>query len=185
MRKNFGARPYLYPQPVFILAAYDNEGKANAMNVAWGGIIESNKISLCVGEGHKTVQNILGKHSFTVSMGTVDTVAACDYLGIVSGNDEPNKLEKAGFTITKSEFVDAPIINELPMCLECKIVSYNLETSMMIGEIINVNADESIITDGVIDYKKLKAISYDPVNHLYLKIGEKVGHAFEDGKKLK
>jgi flavin reductase (DIM6/NTAB) family NADH-FMN oxidoreductase RutF len=185
MRKNFGAKPYLYPQPVLIVAAYDELGKANAMNAAWGGIGDSKQVVMCLSGNHKTVKNILLTGAFTVSIGTVSTVVACDYVGIVSGNDEPNKMEKAGFTITKSQFVDAPIINELPLTLECKLISYNRESGQLIGEIINVNADESILTDEKIDATKLQAISYDPVSHEYLKIGEKVGTAFEDGERLK
>lgn len=185
MRKNFGAKPYLYPQPVLIVAAYDENGKANAMNAAWGGISESNQVRMCLSNGHKTVKNILKTNAFTISIGTVSKVVECDYVGIISGNTEPNKMEKAGFTTIKSEFVNAPIINELPLALECKLISYDKESCQMIGEIINVNADESILTDEKIDYRKLEAISYDPVNHFYLKIGEKVGEAFEDGEKLK
>ena len=185
MRKNFGAKPYLYPQPVLIVAAYGDDGVPNAMNAAWGGMIESNKVAMCLGPRHKTVKNILETGAFTIGVGTTSTVISCDYVGIISGNDEPNKLEKAGFTVTKSEFVDAPIINELPMCLECKLISYNEENSQLIGEIINVNADETILTDEVIDANKLQAIIYDPVSHYYLKVGEPVGHAFDDGKKLK
>ena len=96
----------------------------------------------------------------------------------------PNKLEKAGFTVTKSKFVDAPIINELPMGIECRLLSYSEETSQMIGEIININADESILTEGIIDGKKLKAIMYDPISHYYLRVGEPIGHAVEVGKNI-
>ena len=185
MRKNFGAKPYLYPQPVLIIAAYDEIGKANAMNAAWGGISESNQIRICLSKGHKTLKNILATGAFSISVGTVNKVTECDYLGIVSGNDEPNKLEKAGLTTTKSEFVDAPILNEFPLALECRLVSYDKDTCQMVGEIVNVSADEEILTDEKIDYQKLQAISYDPVSHYYLRIGEKVGDAFEDGEKLK
>lgn len=185
MRKNFGAKPYLYPQPVLIVAAYDENGKANAMNAAWGGISESKEVRMCLSSGHKTVKNILKTGAFTISIGTVSKVVACDYVGIVSGNDEPNKMEKAGFTTVRSEFVNAPVINELPLTLECNLISYDDESCQMVGEIINVSADESVITDEKIDPSKLEAISYDPVNHYYLRLGEKVGDAFEDGEKLK
>ena len=184
MRKNFGAKPYLYPQPVLIVAAYDIQGKANAMNVAWAGMSEGHHIRMCLSNNHRTVNNILMLRAFTISVGTVDKVAACDYLGIVSGNTETRKLEKAGFTVTKSEFVNAPIINELPLTLECKLKSYDLETGEMVGEIVNVSADESIVTDDKIDTSKLHAICYGPINHHYLRIGEEVGVAFEDGEKL-
>ena len=107
MRKNFGAKPYLYPQPVLIIAAYDETGTPNAMNAAWGGISESNQITMCLSSSHRTVENILDTREFTVSVGTVSTVTSCDYVGIVSGNNEPNKMPKSGFTTTKSEFVNS------------------------------------------------------------------------------
>lgn len=186
MRKNFGAKPYLYPQPVFIIATYDENGTPDAMNAAWGGLSESAEISICLSPEHKTVKNILAKGAFTVSMADAAHVVECDYVGIVSANDVPNKLEKAGFHTTKAEFVDAPLIEELPMALECRFVSYDEETCRMVGEIINVNADERILDEnGKIDPAKLHPITYDPVHHTYLKLGEKVGNAFRDGAKLK
>lgn len=186
MRKNFGAKPYLYPQPVFIIATYSEDGTANAMNAAWGGINESTQIAMCLSSGHKTVKNILKRGAFTVSMADVAHVVECDYVGIVSANNVPDKLQKAGFHTTKAEFVDAPIINELPMTLECKLISYDEKTCHLIGEIINVSADESILGEnGKIDPAKLEPITFDPVNNDYLKLGEKVGNAFKDGLKLK
>lgn len=186
MRKNFGAKPYLYPQPVFIIATYDENGTPDAMNAAWGGLSESAEISICLSPEHKTVKNILAKGAFTVSMADAAHVVECDYVGIVSANDVPNKLEKAGFHTTKADFVDAPLIEELPMALECRFVSYDEETCRMVGEIINVNADERILDENEkIDPAKLQPITYDPVHHTYLKLGEKVGNAFRDGAKLK
>lgn len=186
MRKNFGVKTWLYPMPVFIVAAYDNEGNPNAMNAAWGGIYTDNMIGICLSEEHKTTQNILATRSFTVSMATADQVVACDYVGIVSGNKEPDKFHKAGFHATKSEFVNAPLIDELPMALECELVSYDTETCFMVGKIVNVSADEKILNEsGKIDLSKLRPITYDPCNHDYLEIGPKAGNAFSDGKKLK
>lgn len=185
MRKNFGAKPILYPQPVFIIGSYDENGTPDAMNAAWGGISESNEISLCLSAEHKTVKNILSRKAFTVSMATADTVVPCDFVGIVSGNDVPNKMEKAGFHTVKSEIVDAPIIEELPMAVECRLISYDAETCRMVGEIVNVCADESILTDGCIDPMKLRPITYDGMNHAYYVLGEKVGNAFADGAALK
>lgn len=185
MRKNFGAKPILYPQPVFIIATYNEDGTANAMNAAWGGISESNEISMCISEEHKTTKNVLARKAFTVSMATADHVAACDYVGLVSGNQEPKKMEKAGFHVLKSEYVDAPIIVELPMAVECRLKSYDPESCRMVGEVVNVCADESVLTDGKIDPAKLKPITYDGMNHVYLALGEKVGNAFSDGAKLK
>ena len=113
MRKNFGAKPMCYPMPVYIIATYGADGTPNAMNAAWGGISEETEISICVDSGHKTAENILARKAFTVSMATADTLVACDYVGIVSGNKEPDKFRKAGFHATKSEFVDAPLIDDL------------------------------------------------------------------------
>lgn len=186
MKKNFGSKPWCYPQPVFILAAYDENGMPNAMNAAWGGIYYDDKIILCVSADHKTTANILKSKAFTVSMADKKHLVECDYVGIVSGNKVPNKFEKAGFTATKSEFVNAPLINELPMTIECKLVSYAPETCSLIGEIVNVSADETILDDkGRIDPLKFEPITFDPVNNHYLVIGEKVGNAFKDGLKLK
>ena len=182
MRKSFGAKPLIYPQPVLIIASYDEAGVPDAMNAAWGGISEENEISMCLSADHKTTKNILARRAFTVSMADADHVTACDYVGIASGNDTPDKLEKAGFHVTKSELVDAPVIDELPMAIECKLVSYDESTGCMIGEIVNVSADESVLgADGKIDPAKLKPITFDPVNHAYLVLGEKVGNAFQDG----
>lgn len=185
MRKNFGAKPILYPQPVFIVGSYDEQGIPDAMNAAWGGISEANEISMCLSAGHKTVKNILARKAFTVSMATVETMVACDYVGIVSGNQEEKKMEKAGFHTVKSEFVDAPLIEELPMAVECKLISYDEETCRLVGEIINVCAEESVLTDGNIDPMKLRPITYDGMNRAYYALGEKVGNAFKDGAALK
>jgi len=186
MRKNFGAKPCLYPQPVFIIAAYAEDGTPDAMNAAWGGISEATEISLCLSPGHKTVKNILSRGAFTVSMATASTVVPCDYVGIVSGNDVPDKLVRAGFHASKAEFVDAPLIDELPMALECKLISYDPESCRLVGEIVNVCAEDSILDEnGKIDPKKLDPITFDPVHHAYLRLGEKVGNAFSDGAKLK
>lgn len=185
MRKNFGAKPILYPQPVFIIGSYDENGNPDAMNAAWGGISESNEISLCLSLGHKTVKNILSRKAFTVSMATADTVIACDYVGLVSANNVPDKMAKSGFTTIKSEFVDAPVIEQLPMAVECRLISYDENTCRMVGEIVNVCADESILTNGNIDPLKLKPITYDGMNREYYVLGNKVGNAFKDGEILK
>lgn len=186
MRKNFGAKPWTYPQPVFILATYGQDGTPDAMNAAWGGISEDRELTLCISAEHKTTANLLARKAFTVSMATVDQLAACDYVGIVSGNKEPRKLEKAGWHTTPSEFVDAPIIHELPMTVECRLISYDPESCRLVGEIVNVSADETILdADGKIDPDKLQPIIFDPIHNTYRKLGEKAGNAFRDGAALK
>ena len=184
MRKDFGAKAILYPQPVFIVAAYDENGKANAMNAAWGGISEEKEVTICLSEDHKTTANIIISGAFTVSMADAAHVVACDYVGIVSGNDVPDKMEKAGFTTTPSAHVNAPLIDQLPMAVECRLISYDPDTCRLVGEIVNVCADESVLTDGKIDPVKLNPITFDPVHMTYLTLGEKVGDAFADGQKL-
>ncbi len=186
MRKNFGAKPILYPQPVFIIAAYGEDGVPNAMNAAWGGLTEETEITVCLSAGHKTTKNIIKSGAFTVSMATRDTVAVCDYLGVVSGNDVPDKLERAGLHTTRSELVNAPLIDELPMALECKLVSYDENTCRLIGEIVNVACDEAYLdSEGRIDAGKLAPITFDPASEKYLVLGECVGSAFSDGFKIK
>lgn len=181
-RVNFGVKPWLYPMPVLIVATYDENGVPDAMNAAWGIITDMNEISISMGE-HKTTENLARTGAFTVSMATADTVTASDYVGIESATKVPDKFAKSGFHVTRSEFVNAPLIDELPMALECKVKSF--DNGILVGEIVNINADESVLTDGRIDPAKLKPISYDPVNNDYLVLGEKVGNAFKDGLKLK
>ncbi len=185
MRKDFGAKPCIYPEPVLIIATYNEDGTANAMNAAWGGIHEDFEIGLCLSPEHKTVKNILARKAFTVSFATKETLVGADYVGIVSGNDVKDKFAKAGFTAVKSEKVDAPMIKEMPICLECKLKSYTESNCECIGEIVNLSVDECILTDGKVDLKKFYPIIYDGLNHDYLAFGEKVGNAFNDGKKLR
>ena len=186
MRKNFGAKPFTYPQPVFIIATYGEDGTPDAMNAAWGGISEMNEISLCLSAGHKTVKNILARKAFTVSMAEARQVVACDYVGIVSGNHVADKFARAGFHATKSEFVDAPLIDELSVAVECKLKDYNPETCILRGEIVNVSVDERVLdAEGRVDADKVCPITFDPFNNTYLKIGGKAGQAFSDGKRLK
>ena len=185
MRKDFGAKTWFYPLPVLIIASYDEKGNANAMNAAWGGIYDSNRVVLSLSSDHKTTKNIRARKAFTVSFGDAAHVAACDYVGLVSGNDVPDKLDKVGFTTQKSRFVDAPVICELPMALECRLIKIN-DDGNIIGEIVNVSADESVLDeDGLIDAAKLRPISFDPARNYYLALGEKVGNAFRDGYALK
>lgn len=186
MRKNFGPKTMCYPMPVFIIGTYNADGTPNAMNAAWGGISEEKEISLCISTDHKTAENLLARKAFTVSMATADYVAACDYVGLVSGKQVPEKFARAGFHAVESEFVDAPLIEELPMALECRMRSYDEESCRLVGEIVNVSACESVLGEnGKIDPVKLKPITYDSMNHTYLILGEKVGNAFKDGLLLK
>lgn len=181
-RIDFGVKPVMHPMPVLIIATYDDNGVPNAMNAAWGIITDMNEISISMGD-HKTTDNLAKTGAFTVSMATEEYVTACDYVGVESARKVPDKFARAGFHATKSEKVNAPLIDELPMALECKLKS--LDNGILIGEIVNVNADESILTDGKIDPKKLKPISFDPVNNTYIGLGNVVGKAFGDGLKLK
>ncbi|MBE5884807.1 MAG: flavin reductase family protein [Lachnospiraceae bacterium] len=181
-RTNFGPKPFMYPMPVLIVGTYDENGVPNAMNAAWGTITDMNEITISMSP-HKTTENLAKTGAFTVSIATEDTVIPCDYVGVESASKVPDKFAKAGFHATKSEYVNAPLIDELPMALECKVKRY--EDEILVGEIVNVCADESILTDGKIDPKKLKPIAYDPVNHTYVGLGEVVGKAFQDGLKLK
>ncbi|MBR5144215.1 MAG: flavin reductase family protein [Clostridia bacterium] len=185
MRKNFGPKCWLYPMPVLIVGSYDENGVPNAMNAAWGGIYDTNLVMVCLADDHKTTDNIKKSGAFTLSFATAKTVAPCDYVGIVSANDIPDKFDRAGFHATKSEFVNAPLIDELPMAVECRLLKFN-EDGICIGEIVNISAEESILDEnGKVDAKKLDPIIYDSVSHAYWSFGEKVGSAFCDGKSIK
>ena len=185
MRRDLGVKPCMYPEPVLIIATYNDDGTPCAMNAAWGGIHEENELFICLDPSHKTTANILKRKEFTVSMAVADHVAACDYVGIVSGNNVPDKVAKAGFTVTKSSKVDAPIIDQLPMAIECRMKSYSDKTCELVAEIVNISVDEKVLNDkGNVDPKKMRPIIYDGMNHDYYEYGKVVGKAFGEGKKL-
>ena len=186
MRKNFGAKPYTYPQPVFILAAWGADGTPDAMNAAWGGISDDRELSLCISASHKTTENLLAHGAFTVSMADAAHTAACDYVGIVSAKNTPDKFARAGFHAEKSAFVDAPLIAELPIAVECCVKSYDPETGRLVGEIVNVSVDERALdAAGLPDVAKIRPITFDPFHNTYVALGETVGQAFHDGKTLR
>ena len=185
MRRNFGPQPYLFPMPVLIIGTYNEDGTPNAMNAAWGTIADMDRVAIFLAD-HKSTQNILARKDFTVSFATADQVVPADYVGIVSGDDVPDKIARTGWTPEKSEHVNAPLFAQLPVALECRMISYDQEAELLIGQIVNVCADESVLReDGSVDMTKLRPIAYDPMNHDYLLVTEKVGNAFEDGVELK
>lgn len=186
MRKNIGPKSALYPMPVLIIGTYNEHGTPNAMNAAWGGISEECEISICISEDHKTTANVLTRGAFTVSIADAPNLVAADYVGIVSGNDTPDKLERAGWHAEKSARVDAPLFVELPMALECRLKSYDAATCRLVGEIVDLSVDESILApDGKIDLTKFHPITYDPIRHDYVALGAVVGKAFSAGLELK
>ena len=188
MKKTLGPKPYIYPQPVLIVATYGEDGTPDAMNVAYGGIVNSNRLQINIGVRHKTSDNIKAKQAFTVGIADEKNLVPADYVGIVSGHDETEKMQKTGWHLTKSSCVDAPIIDELPVTLECRVEEINQydQTLRIVAEIVNVSADEAVLDEeGQINAEKLNAISYDPSTHAYLRVGGKAGQAFADGNQLK
>ena len=186
MRKNLTPKAYVYPLPVLIVGTYDENGTPNAMNAAWGTVCDTAQVAICLSAGHKTVKNLLKAQAFTVAIADAKNVEAADYVGLVSGNNEPDKLAKTGWHITKSEFVNAPVIEDFSLVLECKLVSYDTDTEICIGEVVNVSVDEGILgSNGKIDVEKLQPLCYASEVRGYYTLGKKVGNAFLDGLQLK
>lgn len=171
------------PEAVLIIGTYDENGVPNAMNAAWGTQTDFSEITISLSQ-HKTTENIEKTGAFTVAFGTVDTVTISDYFGVESGN-KVNKIAKAGCHVHKSAHVNAPIIEEFPLTLECKCKDWNPETGILVGEIVAQQADESIITDGKIDLDKMKPIIYDSAIHAYRSVGPVIATAFSEGFKIK
>lgn len=185
MRKSFGVKPAIYPEPVFIIAAYDKDGTPHCMNAAWGGLVAKTQLMLCLNPAHKTVIALRESGAFTVSVGQADQVVACDYVGITSGNNVSDKFARAGFHATKSEFVNAPMIDELAYTLECELVIYDDDSHILIAEIKNISVDEAVLdTEGNVDVAKLAPISFDPNTKKYYQIGDVVADARSVGKQL-
>lgn len=187
MKRKLGNTPVIAPLPVLIVATYDENGVPNAMNAAWGGQCGYHHAALNLSLGHKTTENLKHTKAFTLSIATLDTLVLSDYFGLVSGRKE-NKIEKSGVHITRSEFVNAPIIDEYPLALECKVVEMQetLGEMHIVGEVVNMQAEESILdVQGKVDLGKLRSISYDSSARSYRILGDIVGKAFCDGGKIK
>ncbi len=187
MKKNLGVVPAVYPMPVLMVAAYDETGKVNVMNAAWGMICDMDKIALFIDEEHKTTKNIRETKAFTVSIADQDHMDVADFFGIASGNKMEDKFERTGYTAVKSEHVNAPIIEEFPLVLECELAEITETENLhaVVGKIINTAAEESILSDnGKIDPLKLKALIFDQFQSGYYVTGEKIGKAWNAGAGL-
>ena len=180
-RKNFGPSHALMttPQPCVMIATWDDNKNPDVMMAAWAGQYDHNQIVISLSK-HKTTENLEKTGAFTVSFADERTVAESDYFGLVSGNQVPDKVAKVGFTVTPSPNVDAPIVDQYPLTLECRVVSFG--DGVLIGEVVNQSADESILTDGKIDLTKLKPIVFDAAGMCYRALGEEVGKAWGAGK---
>ncbi len=187
MRVKLDQTEGIFPMPVLMVATYNEDGSVNVMNAAWGTMQERGTVALNLTESHKTVKNIKARKAFTVSIADAAHVAEADYFGVVSGNRETKKFEKSGLTADKAETVDAPVIREFPLCLECEFLEYqsNEYGVGVIGKVVSITADESVMVDGKIDMTLVNAIAFDPYTHGYYKVTERVGEAFQDGMRLK
>ncbi len=187
MKKSIKTTEAIFPMPVLMVATYNEDGSVDVMNAAWGTMLEKNEILLNLSKNHKTTKNIKEKGAFTVSIADAKHVKEADYFGVVSGNNTINKFEKSGLTTTKSNLVNAPIVNEFPICMECEFIKCQDDEYSygVIGKIVNVLVDESIMDNNNVDITKLEAIAFDPFTHGYYKVTEKVGNAFKDGFELK
>lgn len=187
MRKNLGVQPAVFPMPVLMIAAYDENGTVNVMNAAWATVCDMDKIALIIDEDHKTTKNIKATKAFTVSIADKAHMDGADFFGIATGNKMPDKFAKSGYHAEKSAFVNAPIITEFPVALECELAEI-VETDniyAVIGKIVNVSADESVVAeDGKIEPMKLNALIFDQFRSGYYTASEKVGQAWNAGKAM-
>lgn len=177
---------FFAPLPVLIIGTYDENGNPNAMNAAWGGQIGMSQVSVSLSSKHKTTANIKLNKEFTIAYATAEQIAACDYVGVASGNNVGNKLEKCGLTVTRSDKVNAPVIDQLPVTIECKVIDIQEEfgETRVVAEVIGLKADESVMTDGKVDYSKVGLVIYDTVSKSYRTVGESVAAARSVGKKF-
>lgn len=186
--KNFKPEAWFLPQSVIVIGTYDQDGKPNAMNAAWSGQWDQKEIMISMGS-HATTENLNRCGEFTVAFATKATMVAADYVGIVSGKKNPDKIRNTGWTAVKAGNVNAPLFTDFPMTLECRITKKIDESASgyyIIAEIVNiVCSEEYLAADGKPDVEKMELITYDPIHHTYIQFGQKVGNAFSDGRKLK
>ena len=186
--KSFGQKSWMLPQPVLIIGTYNSDGTPNAMNAAWGGQWDAKEIVISMG-AHATTENLARCNESTVAFATKDTMVASDFVGIVSAKNDPEKMQKTGWTAIKADNVNAPVFTDLPMTLECRIlrkIDESEEGYYIVAEIVNILVNEEYLADdGKPDVEKMQLITYDPVHHGYISLGNRVGNAFSDGKQLK
>ena len=186
--KSFDSKPWILPQPVLIIGTFDKNGKPNAMNAAWGGQWDMHEIIISLGS-HATTDNLSVNPEFTVAFATVETMVAADYVGIISGRNTPEKMDKTGWTIEQAPDVNAPLFKDFPMTLECRVKEKIDESETgyyLVGEIVKILCDEQYLdSDGMPNIEKMKLITYNPIHHTYIQMGKTVGKAFSDGKQLK
>ncbi len=187
MRKNIKTTEAIFPMPVLMIATYNEDESVNVMNAAWGTMVDRDVIALNLTETHKTVQNIKARKAFTVSIADKKHVKEADYFGVASGNKVADKLAISGLSATKSTLVDAPVINEFPICMECEFIEYQDSQYGLgvIGKVVNTSVLEEVMTDDKVDIDKLEAIAFDPYTHGYYLVGTRVGEAFKDGLEFK
>lgn len=184
MKKSLGVKPYLYPMPTYMIGTYNEDGTVDEMMMAWGGICAEDMVALNLEESHKTVENLKKRGAFTLAVPGEDTLAASDYFGIASANKEKGKFAKTGLHAVKSERVDAPVVEEYPLTLECTVLEmqnqpYGLR---VLGKIVNVLAEESVLDEkGRIDAGKLRAFCFDQMRNGYYASGEQIGTAWKSG----
>lgn len=187
MKKDLGVKPFVFPMPVLMIATYGENDTVDVMNMAWGGISANNMVALNITESHKTSKNIKERGAFTLSIADVDHLAEADFFGIASGNKMEDKFERSGLHAVKSKNVDAPVVEEFPLTLECKVAELQHDAGgfRVLGEIVNVIADEKVLDEnGNVDPTKLNAFVFDQFQSGYYKIGGKVGQAWSSGKKF-
>ena len=187
MSKNFGVKPYLFPMPTYMIGTYNEDNTVDVMMMAWGGICAEDMVALNLDAGHKTVANLETRKAFTLAVPGTDTLRESDFLGIASSNQTADKFARTGLHAVKSERVDAPVITEYPLTLECEVVEMQSQPYglRVLGRIVNVLADETVLDDaGKIDAAKLRAFAFDQMRNGYYAIGEKVGQAWHSGADL-
>lgn len=187
MKKEIKTTEAIFPMPVLLISTFNEDGTVDVMNAAWGTMLDRNRVALNLTETHKTVQNIKERKGFVVHIADAKHVIEADYFGVVSGNQEKDKFDKSGLSYTKSELVDAPIINELPIALECEFIEYQSDDTGLgvIGKVVRTSVEEANLKDDKVDIDSVEAISFDPYTHGYYKVSGRVGDAFKDGMKLK
>ena len=187
MKQQIKTTEAIFPMPVLLISTFNEDGSVDVMNAAWGTMLDRDMVALNLTETHRTVQNIKARKGFAVHIADAKHVVDADWFGVVSGSKEPKKFEKSGLSFTRSELVDAPVINEFPVAMECEFIEFRNGGNGIgvIGKVVRTSVEEAIMKDGKIDIDSLEAIAFDPYTHGYYKVGGRVGEAFKDGLKLK
>lgn len=190
MKKQIGKKQLIYPLPAVLVATFNEDHSPNAMTAAWCSTCcnEPPSVGVAIHKKRLTYENIQRSGAFSINIPAASQATEVDFIGIVSGKRQHNKLEVARLSTSSATHVDAPLIDSCPICIECKLTkSLPIGShTWFVGEVMETHVDERAVgDDGALDVDVIDPLVYCTTVKQYRRLGDVVARAFDEGKKLK